>query len=113
MTLGTLPDESIKRRDVPWTSLLCCTKSDRWPVEDRMRLVQEICNRLVDQGYDSGLSEDLKAELDRRLADDDAAHGGCCVLGGSQGTSVRPGRTMSLKVVLRRQARAEFDEAFD
>ena len=45
---------------------------NRWPVEDQMRLVQEIWNRLVDQGYDADLSEDLKAELDRRLADDDA-----------------------------------------
>ena len=33
-----------------------------------MRRVQEIWDRLVDQGYDSELSEDLKAELDRRLA---------------------------------------------
>ena len=47
---------------------------DRWPIEDRVRLVQETTDRLVDQGYDSELSADLKAELDRRLADDDSAH---------------------------------------
>jgi putative addiction module component (TIGR02574 family) len=46
---------------------------DRWPVEDQIRLVQEIWNRLVDQGYDAELSANLKAELDRRLADNDAA----------------------------------------
>jgi putative addiction module component (TIGR02574 family) len=44
-----------------------------WPVEDRMKLVHEVWDQLVDQGFETDLSEDLKAELDRRLAADDAA----------------------------------------
>ena len=40
---------------------------DRWPVEDRIRLVQEIWDRLVDQGHEPDLNDELKAELDRRL----------------------------------------------
>lgn len=46
---------------------------DSWPPEDRIRLVQEVWDRLVDRGDEPGLTEELKAELDRRLADDEAA----------------------------------------
>jgi putative addiction module component (TIGR02574 family) len=45
---------------------------DSWPPEDRIRLVQEVWDRLVAQGDEPGLTEELKTELDRRLADDDA-----------------------------------------
>jgi putative addiction module component (TIGR02574 family) len=44
-----------------------------WPVEDRLRLMEEIWEGLLDQGYEPELTEMQKAELDRRLADDDAA----------------------------------------
>ena len=41
---------------------------DAWPVEDRIRLVQEIWDRLADQGHQPELSNEMKAEIDRRLA---------------------------------------------
>ena len=46
---------------------------DAWPVEDRVLLVQELLDRLVDQGYEPELWENLRDELDRRLAADEAA----------------------------------------
>ncbi|HMF36623.1 MAG TPA: addiction module protein [Isosphaeraceae bacterium] len=46
---------------------------DAWPVEDRMLLVQELWDRLVDQGYKPEIWEDLRDELDRCLAADEAA----------------------------------------
>ncbi len=42
-----------------------------WPVDDRIRLVQEVWDRLVDQGYEPELTEEMKAELDRRIAEMD------------------------------------------
>ena len=45
---------------------------DSWPVEDRIQLVQEVWDRLAGQGHEPGLSEEQKAELDLRLAEDDA-----------------------------------------
>jgi putative addiction module component (TIGR02574 family) len=49
------------------------TEVDAWPVEDRIRLVNELWDRLVDQGHAPELTDAMKAELDRRLAEDDAA----------------------------------------
>ncbi len=49
------------------------TAVDAWPVGDRIRLMGEIWDRLVDQGHEPEFGEELKAELDRRLAEDDAA----------------------------------------
>ncbi len=46
---------------------------DAWPVEDRVLLVQKLWDRLVDQGYEPELWENLRDELDRRLAADEAA----------------------------------------
>jgi putative addiction module component (TIGR02574 family) len=46
---------------------------DAWPVEDRWLLVQELCDRLVDQGCEPEIWKDLKDEPDRRLAADEAA----------------------------------------
>jgi putative addiction module component (TIGR02574 family) len=43
------------------------TEVDAWPVEDRLRLMEEIWDRLVDRGYEPELTEELKAKLDRRL----------------------------------------------
>jgi putative addiction module component (TIGR02574 family) len=41
---------------------------DSWPVEDRIRLVQEVWDRLADQGHPLELSETVKNEIDQRLA---------------------------------------------
>ncbi len=43
-----------------------------WPVEDRIELVQQVWDRLVDEGNQPYFSDDLKAEIDRRLAAYDA-----------------------------------------
>jgi putative addiction module component (TIGR02574 family) len=43
------------------------TEVDSWPIEDRIRLVQEVWDRLVDQGHESELTDEMKTELDRRL----------------------------------------------
>jgi putative addiction module component (TIGR02574 family) len=48
-------------------------ETDSWPVEDRIQLMHELWDRLVDQGCEPELSEEQKAELDRRIAEDDAA----------------------------------------
>jgi putative addiction module component (TIGR02574 family) len=37
------------------------------PVDDRIRLVQEVWDRLEDQGPDLELSEEMKVELNRRV----------------------------------------------
>jgi putative addiction module component (TIGR02574 family) len=44
------------------------TEVESWPIEDRIQLVQEVWDRLVGQGHEPGISDELKAELDRRLA---------------------------------------------
>ena len=41
---------------------------ETWSVEDQVQLVQQLWNRLEDQGYEPELTGDQKAELDRRLA---------------------------------------------
>ncbi len=41
---------------------------DSWPIEDRIRLVQEVWDRLGDRGHGSELPEPMKQEIDRRLA---------------------------------------------
>src|SRR6202044_3525687 len=38
-----------------------------WPVDDRIRLVREVCDQIIDLGSDPELSAELKAELDRRI----------------------------------------------
>lgn len=45
---------------------------EAWPAEDRLRLMERIWDGLLDQGVEAGLTEAQKAEIDRRLADDDA-----------------------------------------
>ena len=45
---------------------------DSWPVDDRIRLVQEVWGRLVDRGLEPDLTDDQKAEFDRRLAEIEA-----------------------------------------
>ena len=41
---------------------------DSWAIEDRIRLVQEVWDRLLGQGHEPELSEAMKTEIDRRLA---------------------------------------------
>jgi len=41
------------------------SETDSWPVEDRLRLMRDLWDRLVDQGYEPELTEEQKAELDR------------------------------------------------
>jgi putative addiction module component (TIGR02574 family) len=41
---------------------------DSWPVEDRLRLVESLWDRIVDAGEAPPLTETQRAELDRRLA---------------------------------------------
>lgn len=38
-----------------------------WPIGDRLRLVGEIWDGLVDQGYQSPLPQELTAEIERRI----------------------------------------------
>ncbi len=38
-----------------------------WPAEDRVQLVHRIWDQLVESGWRPTLSDDQKAELDRRL----------------------------------------------
>ena len=42
---------------------------ESWPVEDRVRIVQDVWDRLQGQGLD--LTDDLKTELDRRIEEMD------------------------------------------
>jgi putative addiction module component (TIGR02574 family) len=43
-----------------------------WPVDDRLRLMEEIWDQLADEGYEPELTDELKAKLERRLASLDA-----------------------------------------
>ncbi len=49
------------------------TEVDAWPVGDRIRLMNELWDRLVDQGHEPELTGEQKAELDLRLEEDDVA----------------------------------------
>ena len=49
------------------------TEVDSWSVGDRIRLLNELWDRLDEPGQDPALSDEQKAELDRRIAEDDAA----------------------------------------
>jgi putative addiction module component (TIGR02574 family) len=40
---------------------------ESWPVEERLSLVQEVCDRIAPEEGASGLTDELKAELDRRV----------------------------------------------
>ena len=68
---GIDPTPTQNRCPVDMQTVL--SEVDSWPIEDRIQLVQEVWDRLADQGQEPGLSEEDKAELDRRLAEDDAA----------------------------------------
>ncbi len=51
------------------------TEVQAWPAEDRLRLIAEVWDGLSDEDSQPGLTEDLKALLDRRLAALDADPG--------------------------------------
>jgi putative addiction module component (TIGR02574 family) len=41
---------------------------DSWPVEERLRLVEAIWERIIETGAEPELTEAQRVELDRRLA---------------------------------------------
>ena len=47
------------------------TEVDSWPVADRLRLMEGIWDSLADQGYAPELTDEIKAELDRRVEEMD------------------------------------------
>ncbi len=47
------------------------TEVNSWPVDDRIRLVHEVWDRLGDEGHEPEITDELKAELDRRIAEMD------------------------------------------
>jgi putative addiction module component (TIGR02574 family) len=62
---------------------------ESWPIDDRVRLVQDVWDRLADQGYEPVLTEEMKAELDRRLAEMGSLSRCRSGLEGSQGPRAR------------------------
>jgi putative addiction module component (TIGR02574 family) len=40
---------------------------EAWPLEHQIELVQQVWDRIVDSGWQPSLTEEQKAELDRRL----------------------------------------------
>lgn len=44
---------------------------ESWPIDDRVRLVQDVWDQLADHGYEPEISEEMKAELDRRIEEMD------------------------------------------
>ncbi|WP_256369008.1 addiction module protein [Aquisphaera insulae] len=40
---------------------------ESWPIDDRVRLVQDLWDRLADQGHEPDLTVEMKAELERRI----------------------------------------------
>ena len=57
-----------------------------WPVEDRVRLVEWLCDSIDADSEAAPVTEAQKQELSRRLADH-LAHPACDSLGSSQGKS--------------------------
>jgi putative addiction module component (TIGR02574 family) len=49
------------------------THVESWSVEDRLQLMEQIWDGLLSQGHEPGLTEEQMAEIDRRIAEDDAA----------------------------------------
>jgi putative addiction module component (TIGR02574 family) len=45
------------------------TVVESWPVEDRLRLVEAVWDGIADQDYGPELTDEIKAELDRRIAE--------------------------------------------
>ena len=49
------------------------TQIESWSAEERLRLVKRMWDGLIEQGHEPGLIEAQTAEIDLRLAEDDAA----------------------------------------
>lgn len=48
------------------------THVESWSAEDRLQLMEQIWDGLLNQGYEPGLTEEQMAEIDRRIAEDEA-----------------------------------------
>jgi putative addiction module component (TIGR02574 family) len=46
---------------------------DSWPIDDRIQLVEAVWDRIVDSGEQCAPTDPQKVDLDRRLADVEAA----------------------------------------
>jgi putative addiction module component (TIGR02574 family) len=42
---------------------------ESWPLDERIRLVEDVWDRLGGEGYEPDLTPELKAELDQRIAE--------------------------------------------
>jgi len=42
-------------------------ETESWPLDDQIELAQRLWDRILDSGWKPELTDDLKAELDRRL----------------------------------------------
>lgn len=49
------------------------TALESWPAEDRLRLMEEIWDSLLQEGHEPALTDAHKAEIVRRVEDDDLA----------------------------------------
>jgi len=49
------------------------TAVESWPAEDRLRLMEQIWDGLLDQGHVPMLTEAQSAEIERRIAEDEEA----------------------------------------
>lgn len=45
---------------------------ETWPIDDQIELAQRVWTRIAESGWQPALTESDKAELDRRIAADDA-----------------------------------------
>ncbi len=41
---------------------------ESWPVDQQIDFVEQVWDRIVDRGWQPAVTEEMKAELDRRLA---------------------------------------------
>ncbi len=49
------------------------TAVESWPAQDRLRLVEQIWDGLLEEGLEPALTEAQQAEIERRLEEDDQA----------------------------------------
>ena len=73
---------------------------ESWPVDERIRLVQDVWDRLSDLGHEPGISEEMKAELDRRIEEMDQNPGAGVPWDVVESPSPRAVSGMNLPVIL-------------